>query len=80
MVISFVAQERDVGGEVEIGIRDSLPNILEVVLGEPHVLTAAGDRVSMDVGLVRGRAWMEKRSDVLVAVEQTERECASVRG
>ena len=72
VLVAGLGQEADVGRQRHVS-GDLFPNELECVGGGPHVLSAAGDCVSLVRGIVINRSGVKNGADVAVAFEKAGR-------
>ena len=71
VLVAAGTDEVDVGGEAEIA-GGLLPDELELILAEPHVLAGAGESVGAGGRIVLGGAGVEDGADVLGMGEEAE--------
>ena len=66
------ADPAEVRGERDVA-RHLFPDKLKSVVGEPHVLPAAGNEVTLPRGIVFNRTGLAYGANVTVRLEQSER-------
>src|SRR5580692_9097646 len=78
VALPAAAEYGDIRGEGYVLCGNLLPDELKLIASQPHVLAAAGDRVTLGIGIVFRRARMQHIPHIVVAFEYADRSRSSL--